>query len=155
MLLLLNRLLLLGLLLRDVLLLLVLLHVLLGMLPWMLRMLPSVLSMGRVLLMLLLLLLLLLGRVLRHGHGRLDGARMLLVVLLSGSLRCVSTGVIDRIVATTHVRLGLRMSVMLLLAIPGVVSSERRLVLCLHWYRGLRLRRPCWRLLLNNPPLLH
>lgn len=115
MLLLLNGLLLLGLLLRDVLLMLLLLHVLLAVLPWVLRMLSWVLSMGRVL---VLRVLLLLGRVLGHGHGRLDGVRMLLVVLLSRSLRGVSTSVVDGFITTTHVGLGLRMSVMLLLAIP-------------------------------------
>lgn len=145
-------LLLLGLLLRDVLLLVLLLHVLLVMLPWMLRMLSGVLSMGCVL---MLRVLLLLGSVLRHGHGGLEGAWMLLMVLLGRSLRSVGTSVVDRLVTTTHIGLSLRMSVVLLLAIPGTVSSERRWVLCLHRHRGLRLRRPCRWLLLNNPPLLH
>lgn len=157
-LLLLTRLLLLGWRLRYVLWvlrlsMLLLLRVLLLLLAGVLRVLCGMLSMWRVL---VLRVLLLLGRVLlRHGEGRLNGARMLLVVLLSWGLRVRAT-IVDRlrVAAATHVgRLDLSVGVMLLLAVPGRVSSERRLVLCLHWHRGLRLRRPCRRLL-NDPPLL-
>lgn len=125
-------------LLRDVLRML-LLHMLLGMLRVLLRM----LSMLRVLgVRVLRVLLLLLGRVLRDWHGRLNCARMLLVVLLRGGLLSVLAIVEARVVAAIHVRLGLRVPVVLLLTVPGCVSSERRLVLRLHRHRGLRLRRP-------------
>lgn len=159
-LLLLSRLCLLGLCLSNVLcvlrlgvLLLLLVLLLLGLLTGVLRvLLAGVLSMRRVLL-LVLRVLLLLGRVLlRHGQGRLNRARMLLVVLSRGG---VGATIVERVVATIHVRLDLRVCVVLLLTVPGWISCERRLVLCLHWHRRLRLRRPCWRLLLNHPPLLH
>lgn len=134
------------------LLLLLLVLLLLSLLAGMLRVLLSrVLSMRRVLL--LVLRVLLLGRVLlRHGQGGLNRARMLLVVLTRGGIRAT---IVDRLVTTIHVRLDLRMCVVLLLTVPGGVSCKRRLILCLHWHRRLRLRRPCRRLLLNHPPLLH
>lgn len=155
-----DRLRLLGLCLSNVLcvlrlgvLLLLLVLLLLSLLTGMLRMLlAGVLSMGRVLL-LVLRVLLLLGRVLlRHGQGRLNRARMLLVVLSRGG---VCATIVERVVATIHVGLDLRVCVVLLLTVPGGISCERRLVLCLQRHRRLRLRRPCWRLLLNDPPLLH
>lgn len=134
-LLLLNGLGLLGLL-RNV--LRVCLLLLLDMLLRVLRVLLRVLRMLRVLMLRRVLLVLLLRRVLRDGHGRLNRAWVLLVMLLS---RLIILAVVDGFVAAIHVGLGLRMAIMLL-AVPGCISSEWRLVLCLHRYRGWRLRRP-------------
>lgn len=77
---------------------------------------------------------------------------MLLVVLSRGGIRA---SIIERVVATIHVGRDLRVRVVLLLTIPGGISGEWRLVLRLHRHCRLRLRRPCWRLLLNHPSLLH
>lgn len=83
---------------------------------------------------------LLLRRVLRDWHRRLNGARvlLLLMVLLRRGLlgmRAVRP-VVDRFVAATHVGLGLSI---LMLTVP-VRISEGRLRLRLHRHRGLRLR---------------
>lgn len=108
-----------------------------------LRVLLRVLGMLRMWGVRVLCVLRLLRGVLRYGHRRLNATRvLLLVVLLSWGLLGILAIVDAGIGATIHVRLGLWVAIVLLLAVPGCVSSKRRLVLRLHWHRGLRLRRP-------------
>lgn len=85
---------------------------------------------------------LLLRRVLRDWHGRLNGARvlLLLVVLLGWGLlgmRAVRP-VIDGVVAAIHI--GLRLGILIMTVPVGI--SEGRLCWRLHRHRGLR-RGPC------------
>lgn len=107
--LLLNRLRLLGLL-SDVLWML-LLDVLLGVLL-------GVLGVLRMLRVRVLRMLRLLSGVLRHGHRGLDATRVLLLVVLLGRGLSVLAIVNAGVGATIHVRLGLGVAIVLLLAVP-------------------------------------
>lgn len=117
------------------------LGLLLNVLGMLLRMLVHMLRLD----MLGMLRMLLLRRVLRHGHGRLDGALvlLLLMVLLGRGLLGMWGGtvgaVVGSLVAAIQVRLGI---LVLLSAVPGIVSKGRLLLRLHRIQRGLCLRRP-------------
>lgn len=117
------------------------LGLLLNVLGMLLRMLVHMLGLD----MLGMLRMLLLRRVLRHGHGRLDGALvlLLLMVLLGRGLLGMWGGtvgaVVGSLVAAIQVRLGI---LVLLSAVPGSVSKGRLLLRLHRIQRGLCLRRP-------------
>lgn len=84
----------------------------------------------------MLRMLLLLSRVLRHGHRRLDGALVLLLVVLLGRgllamCGCSVGAIIGCLAAAIQVRLG----ILVLSAVPGAVSKGR-LLLGLHRIQG-------------------
>lgn len=146
---------------------LVLLHVLwlsnrllrlLGLLGNMLRvLLRHVVGMLRVLRVLTMgvlgMLGMLLRRVLRDRHWGLNRVRVSLVMLCGCALLGI-LAVVDGVVATVQIRLGLRVSI-LLVAVPVGVSSKRRLAWCLHWHGSLGLRRPRRLLHKVSPLFLH
>lgn len=87
----------------------------------------------------------LLRGVLRNRHRGLDGARvllMLLLMLLRRGLLGILTIIKAGVGAAIHVGLRLRVTIVLLLAVPVGVSGEGRLCLLLHRHRGLSLRGP-------------